>query len=74
MSGYDEPPLPSSSPSASGSASEIVYKDLPVDDPKVRQPDITKAKGLLGWQPEVALEAGLGEAIDYFRTKLKAVG
>jgi len=43
----------------SGSKSEIVYEALPVDDPHVRQPDITRARQLLGWEPEIALEEGL---------------
>jgi dTDP-glucose 4,6-dehydratase len=42
-----------------GSTSEIVYEALPVDDPEIRQPDITRAKQLLGWEPQVELEAGL---------------
>jgi len=42
-----------------GSTSEIVYEALPVDDPKVRQPDITRARQLLGWEPQVSLEEGL---------------
>src|ERR687898_1782211 len=42
-----------------GSSSEIVYEALPVDDPQVRQPDITRAKQILGWEPEIALEDGL---------------
>ena len=50
-----------------GSKSEIVHRDLPVDDPKQRQPDITRARTLLGWQPEVALEDGLGRTLEYFR-------
>ena len=53
-----------------GSKSKIVYKELPTDDPKVRQPDITRAKTLLGWEPKVVLEQGLGETIEYFRRKL----
>ncbi|HZS25129.1 MAG TPA: UDP-glucuronic acid decarboxylase family protein [Gaiellaceae bacterium] len=44
---------------ATGSASEIVFEALPVDDPKVRQPDITRARQLLGWEPQVSLEDGL---------------
>ena len=48
--------------------SEIVFKPLPVDDPKVRQPDITKAKTKLGWEPRVKLEDGLRRTIEYFRT------
>lgn len=53
-----------------GSKSEIVYRDLPVDDPKVRQPDITRARKLLGWEPKVGLEDGLKRTIDYFRSKV----
>ncbi len=55
-----------------GSRSEIVYKDLPVDDPKVRQPDISKAKRVLGWEPRVSLDEGLRPTIDWFRSKLCA--
>ncbi|MFC2162821.1 UDP-glucuronic acid decarboxylase family protein [Candidatus Altiarchaeota archaeon] len=47
--------------------SELVYEPLPTDDPKTRKPDITKAKKLLGWEPQISLEQGLGETIDYFR-------
>jgi dTDP-glucose 4,6-dehydratase len=43
----------------SGSSSPIVYEALPVDDPQVRQPDITRATQLLGWSPEVELDEGL---------------
>ena len=53
-----------------GSKSKIVYKPLPTDDPKVRQPDITLARTLLGWEPNVALEQGLGRTIEYFREKV----
>ena len=52
-----------------GSASEIVFTELPVDDPKVRQPDITRARSMLGWEPEVSLERGLRQVIDYFAAK-----
>lgn len=52
------------------SRSRIVYQPLPTDDPKVRQPDITRARTLLGWEPLVPLEEGLVRTIDYFRTKL----
>lgn len=45
----------------------IVYKPLPVDDPKVRQPDISKARELLGWSPRVDLETGLRQTIEFFR-------
>ena len=51
-----------------GSQSRIEFKPLPADDPKVRQPDITRAERLLGWQPVVGLDEGLGETIKYFRT------
>jgi dTDP-glucose 4,6-dehydratase len=44
---------------ATASTSEIVFEALPVDDPKVRQPDITRARQLLGWEPQVSLEDGL---------------
>ncbi|MEM1179841.1 MAG: UDP-glucuronic acid decarboxylase family protein [Acidobacteriota bacterium] len=56
------------------SPSEIVYKDLPVDDPKTRQPDITNARKHLDWQPEVPLDEGLRATIEYFRTVLEADG
>ncbi len=47
--------------------SAIEYKPLPVDDPKVRQPDITRAKDWLGWEPKVEFEIGIRETIEYFR-------
>ncbi|HEY2918973.1 MAG TPA: UDP-glucuronic acid decarboxylase family protein [Candidatus Binatia bacterium] len=53
------------------SKSEIVYKPLPEDDPQVRQPDITKAKKILNWEPGVKLEDGLLKTIDYFRVQLR---
>jgi dTDP-glucose 4,6-dehydratase len=53
-----------------GSKSKIVYKPLPVDDPKVRKPDITRARTLLGWEPKVELREGLTKTIDYFKTKV----
>lgn len=53
-----------------GSKSRIVFKPLPEDDPKVRQPDITKAKKLLGWEPKVGLEEGLANTLQYFKDKL----
>jgi dTDP-glucose 4,6-dehydratase len=56
-----------------GATSQIVCRDLPVDDPKVRQPDITRARNLLGWEPKVPLAAGLERTIDYFRQKLANV-
>jgi dTDP-glucose 4,6-dehydratase len=51
-----------------GTAAPIVRRPLPVDDPKQRRPDITKARTLLGWEPKVPLEPGLTETIAYFRT------
>jgi len=51
---------------ATGSASEIVHNELPVDDPKVRRPDITRARKLLGWEPVVSLNEGLKKTIDFF--------
>jgi dTDP-glucose 4,6-dehydratase len=51
-----------------GTKSEIVFKPLPVDDPRVRQPDISKAKSKLGWEPKVPLEEGLPRTIEYFRS------
>jgi dTDP-glucose 4,6-dehydratase len=51
-----------------GTKSEIAFKPLPVDDPKVRQPDIGKAKEKLGWEPRVKLEDGLRKTIEYFRS------
>jgi dTDP-glucose 4,6-dehydratase len=49
------------------SGSRIVYRALPEDDPQVRRPDITLARDLLGWEPEVDLEEGLGRTIEYYR-------
>jgi len=54
-----------------GGGSKIVFKELPVDDPKQRRPDITKARKLLGWEPKVGLEGGLMETIGYFRKILR---
>lgn len=53
-----------------GSESEIVFGELPTDDPKTRQPDITRAKSVLGWEPKVGLDEGLKKTIDWFRTKI----
>ncbi|MDQ3435445.1 MAG: SDR family oxidoreductase [Actinomycetota bacterium] len=55
-----------------GAASEIVYEALPVDDPQVRQPDITRAKALLGWEPEVEVGEGLRRTIEYYTDRLGA--
>jgi len=53
-----------------GSKSKIVFKDLPEDDPKVRQPDITNARKILGWQPKIGRKEGLSKTIAYFKKKL----
>jgi dTDP-glucose 4,6-dehydratase len=53
-----------------GSKSKLVYRPLPEDDPKVRQPDITRARTLLGWDPKIGLEEGLTRTLEYFRTKV----
>jgi len=53
-----------------GASSKVVYQPLPTDDPKVRQPDITRARTLLGWEPKVSLEEGLTKTIEYFRRKI----
>ena len=53
-----------------GSKSKIVYKPLPEDDPKVRQPDISKAKKILGWEPKVGRAEGLKVTVDYFKAIL----
>jgi dTDP-glucose 4,6-dehydratase len=50
-----------------GSKSQIVFRELPIDDPKQRRPDISRARKLLGWQPEVELEDGLARTLEYFR-------
>ncbi len=55
----------------SDSPSKIVFQPLPVDDPKVRQPDISVARHILGWEPQVSLEDGLDKTIAYFRKKLE---
>jgi dTDP-glucose 4,6-dehydratase len=55
-----------------GTSAPLEFKELPQDDPKRRQPDITKAKRVLGWEPRVGLEEGLRETIEYFQ-KLPAV-
>ena len=52
------------------STSEIVNKELPVDDPKVRQPDITRARAILDWEPRVLLADGLATTLDDFRGRL----
>jgi dTDP-glucose 4,6-dehydratase len=51
-----------------GTSSQIVERELPVDDPKVRQPDITRAREMLGWEPTVTLRDGVSRTIEYFRS------
>jgi dTDP-glucose 4,6-dehydratase len=53
-----------------GSRSRVVFRPLPVDDPRVRQPDITRARTLLGWEPRVPLDEGLARTLEYFKRKL----
>jgi dTDP-glucose 4,6-dehydratase len=53
-----------------GSSSKLVYRPLPVDDPKQRRPDITRARTLLGWEPKIGLEEGLLKTVGYFKSKL----
>jgi dTDP-glucose 4,6-dehydratase len=56
-----------------GSDSEIVFEALPVDDPQVRQPDITRARQILGWEPEIGLEEGLRRTVETLRAPARAV-
>jgi len=51
-----------------GSDSKIEFRELPIDDPKQRRPDITRARRLIGWEPEVELEDGLSRTLEYFRS------
>jgi dTDP-glucose 4,6-dehydratase len=57
--------------SITGATGGITFKELPVDDPKVRQPDITRARELFGWEPRVDFASGIRSTIDYFRDRLK---
>ncbi len=57
-----------------GAKSKIDYKALPVDDPKVRQPDISRTKEILGWEPKVQFEEGIKKTIEYFQNALKGAG
>ena len=57
---------------ATGSASQVVFRELPSDDPKVRQPDITRARTILGWEPKVQLREGLSETIEHFKKRLES--
>ena len=54
---------------ATGSSSVIEYRPLPVDDPKVRQPDISRARLQLEWEPGIAVQDGLARTIEYFRSQ-----
>jgi len=56
---------------ATGSLSRIVYRPLPTDDPRVRKPDISRARTVLGWNPKVELKEGIGKTIPYFQRKLE---
>jgi len=53
-----------------GTKSKIIYEPLPADDPKQRRPDITKAKAILGWEPQVPRSEGLKRTLDYFKGKV----
>jgi dTDP-glucose 4,6-dehydratase len=55
-----------------GTSASIEYRPLPVDDPKVRQPDITRARKILNWEPRVSFEQGIKKAVDFYRERLKA--
>jgi len=57
-----------------GSGSRVVFEELPVDDPKVRRPDIGRAKDVLGWEPEVGLVEGLENTIEYFEREKSPFG
>jgi UDP-glucuronate decarboxylase len=59
--------------SMTGSRSKIEFRPLPVDDPVQRRPDTTRAREILGWQPKVGLEEGLGLTIEYFERRMKTV-
>ena len=55
-----------------GSSSKLDFRPLPQDDPKVRRPDITRAKSLLGWEPKVSFEEGIVKTIEFFRGRVAA--
>jgi UDP-glucuronate decarboxylase len=57
-----------------GSDAGIIQQPLPADDPRQRQPDITKARELLGWEPKVALSEGLDRTIAFFQEQLNGAG
>jgi len=54
-----------------GNEKKIIFRNLPVDDPKIRQPDITKARTILGWGPKVEIEEGLRQVLDYFKRQTR---
>src|SRR5215210_5375830 len=54
-----------------GTKSQIEYRPLPVDDPKVRQPDITRARSVLKWEPRVEFDSGIRQTIEYFRSRIR---
>src|SRR5215471_3450631 len=57
-----------------GALSKLVYRPLPIDDPKIRRPDITRARTLLQWEPTIQIEEGLVDTIKYFRAKIEKGG
>ena len=57
-----------------GSTSEIIFQALPVDDPRVRQPDITRARQVLGWEPDIGLEDGIRRTVESLGAAPKSVG
>ena len=57
----------------SGSKSKLDFKPLPQDDPKIRQPDITRARKILGWEPKVSRRDGLAKTLEHFRKRLACV-
>jgi nucleoside-diphosphate-sugar epimerase len=57
-----------------GSKSSIVYEELPKDDPRIRQPDIRRAKKILGWEPRTPLREGLQKTLVYFERLLRKSG
>jgi dTDP-glucose 4,6-dehydratase len=59
---------------ATGTQSEVVFEALPVDDPQVRQPDITRARQVLGWEPQVGLDEGLSRLLDSLGRKAESLG
>jgi dTDP-glucose 4,6-dehydratase len=56
-----------------GSSSKVIYKDLPKDDPKVRKPNIDKARSILGWEPQVPRKEGLKRTLEYFKEEIHGV-